>query len=86
MYQFHYEYIGTNITTVLSFIYRHRLWHKFFLQTQIESDDVYEDFYENKSFFDFCDYPENFLILSMKNYFAKWKMKSKENKLVNLLD
>ena len=48
-----------NITTVLSFIYRHRLWHKFFLQTQIESDDVYEDFYENKSFFDFCDYPED---------------------------
>ena len=72
MYQFHYEYIGTKYNNSTKFYLQTQIMTQvFFLQTQIESDDVYEDFYENKSFFDFCDYPENFLILSMKNYFAK---------------
>ena len=26
---------------------------------EIETDDVYEDFYENKNLFDFSDYPED---------------------------
>ena len=59
MYQFHYEYIGTKYNNSTKFYLQTDYDTSFFLQTQIESDDVYEDSYENKSFFDFCDYPED---------------------------
>ena len=55
MHEFHYKYIGTKynnsanslFTDIGSLVY------------EIETDDVYEDFYENKNLFDFSDYPED---------------------------
>ena len=47
---------------------------------EIKTEDVYEDFSEDKSLFDFSDYLQdlNFLILSIKKLSVKWKMNSKE--------
>ena len=55
MYEFHYKYIrvkhdiGSNLlfTDTNSLVY------------EVETDDVYEDFYEDKSLFDFSDFPKD---------------------------
>ena len=64
MYESHYKYIGRKynnhakslFTDTDSLVYK------------TETNDVSEDFYENKNLFDFSNYPEdlNFLILSIK--------------------
>ena len=40
---------------------------------EVETDDVYEDFYENVSLFDFSDYPKDCRFYGLVN--KKWKMK-----------
>ena len=54
MYEFHYKYVGTkyNNCANLLFIDTDSLVY------EIATDDVYENFYENKIFFYFSDYPE----------------------------
>ena len=55
MYEFHYNYIGIKYDNSAKFL---------FIETdslvhEIKTDDVYEDFYENKNFFDFSGYLED---------------------------
>ena len=65
MYEFHYKYIKIKPSCCL--------------QTQtvyeIETKDVYEDFYEDKNLFDFSDYPRDskFFDLGNKNVIGKIK-------------
>ena len=51
MYEFHYKYIKRNYNTNLIFTDTENL------VDEIETNDVYEKFYENQSLFDFSDYP-----------------------------
>ena len=45
-------------------------------------------FYEDKSLFDFRDYPKDlqFMILLIKKWLVRWKMKLEERLLMSLLD
>ena len=52
MYRFHYKYIKRKHNTKLLFTDRDNL------VCEIKTQGVYEGFYENKSLFDFIDYPE----------------------------
>ena len=72
IYEFHYNYIKIKYTENLLF-YRHSLVY------EIETNNVYEDFYEDKSLFGFSDYPENSKVFNPvnKNVIGKMKMKSK---------
>ena len=51
MYEFHYQYIKNKFDTKLLFTDTDSLVYEF------KSEDVYEDFYEDKNLFDFSDYP-----------------------------
>ena len=55
MYEFHYNYVEIKYdnSAKLLFTETDSLVH------EIKTDDVYEDFYENKNFFDFSGYPED---------------------------
>ena len=65
MYKFHYNYIGVEYDSdsMLLFTDTGSLGY------EIEIEDVYENFYEDKNLFDFSDYPKihDFMILLMKN-------------------
>ena len=54
MYEFHYNYVGIkhDNSAKLLFTETDSLVHEI-------KTDVYEDFYENKNFFDFSGYPED---------------------------
>ena len=52
MHEFHYSYIKRKYNANLLFTHTDSLFY------EIETNDVYEDFYEDKSLFDFSDYPE----------------------------
>ena len=69
MYEFHYNYIKRKYNAKLLFTDTDSLAY------EIETDDVYEDFYENKSLFDLSDYPEDlkFFDLVNKNVISKMK-------------
>ena len=56
-------------------IYRNRQF-----SLSIKTDDVYEDFYENRSLFDFSDYPKDsqFFGLASKKNIKKMKDKVRE--------
>ena len=56
-------------------IYRNRQF-----SLSIKTDDVYEDFYENRSLFDFSDYPKysQFFGLAAKKNIKKMKDKVRE--------
>ena len=54
MYEFNYKYIKQKCNTYLLFTDNDSLVH------EIETKYIYENFYENKSLFDFSDYPELF--------------------------
>ena len=61
MYEFHYKYIERNYDSKLLFTDTDSLVY------EIKTDDFYEDFYQDKIFFDFCDYKiQSFFILSTK--------------------
>ena len=53
MYKFHYEYIKSKHNGNSLFTDTDRLVY------EIETDGVYEDFYEDKNVFDFHDYPQD---------------------------
>ena len=57
------------------------------LAYEIKTDDVYEDFYEDKYLFDFSDYPRDskFFDLVNKNVIDKMKDEFKVE-IMNLLD
>ena len=55
MYEFHYKYIGTKYDNSVNLLSA----NTDSLVYEIETDDVYEDFYQNKSLFDFIDYLED---------------------------
>ena len=60
MYEFHYKYIKRKSSAKLLFTDTDSLVY------ETETDDVYEDFYEDKNLFDSSDYPRDFLILLIK--------------------
>ena len=64
MYEFHYKYFGTEFNNG-KLLFR----DTDSLVFETETDDVYEDFYENKKLFDFSDYAKDsfFFILLIKN-------------------
>ena len=53
MCEFHYKYIKRKYNA------KFLLTHTDCLVYEIKTDDVYEDFYEDKDFFDFSDYPRD---------------------------
>ena len=55
MYEFHYKYIKSKFDAKLLFTDRDILVY------EIKTEDVYEDFYQDKNLFDFSDYSLNFL-------------------------
>ena len=55
MYEFHYKYIGTKYDNSPKLLFT----DTYSLVYETKTDDVYEDFYENKNLFDFSDYPED---------------------------
>ena len=67
MYKIHYKYIKSKFDAKLLFTDTDSL------VCEIKIEDVYEDFYEDKNFFDFSDYPlaSKFLILPIKKLLAK---------------
>ena len=76
MYIFHYKCIGTKYDN------RAKLW---FTDTdsllyETETNDVYEDFYENKNMFQFSNYPEDSKMFDSvnKNVISKMNINSKE--------
>ena len=55
---------------------------------EIKTEDVYEDFYEDKNMFDFSDYPldSKFFHLVNKKAISKMKGELKGKKLMSLLN
>ena len=53
MYEFHYKYIKSKFDAKLLFTDTASLFYA------IKSEDVYEYFYQDKTLFDFSDYPLN---------------------------
>ena len=76
MYQFHYSYIKTKYKNCAKLLFT----DTDILVHEIEGNNVYEDFSEDKDLFDFSDYTKDFkfLILSIRKLLAKWKMNIKE--------
>ena len=55
MYEFHYKYIQQKYDNSAISLFT----DTDSLVQEIETDDVYEDFYEKKNLFDFSDYPKD---------------------------
>ena len=74
MYEFHCKYIKSKFNANLLFTETDSLVY------ENKTEHVYEDFSEDKSLFDFSDYPQysNSFILSIKKLSVKWEMNSKE--------
>ena len=53
MYEFHYKYIKSKYNANLLFTDTNSLVY------EIETEDVFENFYKNKNLFDFIDYPQD---------------------------
>ena len=55
-------------------------FHYNYILTKYETDDIYEDFYENKHLLDFSDYPEDsqFFVPVNNKIIGKMKDKVKE--------
>ena len=69
MYEFYYKYIKTKFNAKLMFTETDGLVY------EIETKYVYEDFYEEKNFFDFSDYPRDSLFFDTVNKKVIDKMK-----------
>ena len=76
MYQFHYSYIKTKYKNCAKLLFT----GTDILVYEIEGNNVYEDFSEDKDLFDFSNIQKisSFLILSIRRLLAKWKMNIKE--------
>ena len=95
MYEFHYKYIKSKFDAKLLFNDADSLVY------EIKTEDVYEDFYQDKNLFDFSDYPldSKFFDPVNKNVIGKMKdefkgkiisefvgLKSKMYSLINVDD
>ena len=82
MYEFHYKDIKSNFDAKLFFIDTDSLVY------EIKTEDVYEDFYQDRNLSYFSDYPLNskFFDPANKKVIGKMKMCSKEKLLMDLLD
>ena len=69
MYRFHYKYIKRKHNAKLLFTDRDNLVY------EIKTQGVYEGFYENKTLFDFIDYPEDSKFFDPVNKKVIGKMK-----------
>ena len=69
MYEFHYKYIKTKYNAKLLFTDTGSLVY------EIETKDVYEDFYVDKNLFDFIDYPQDSRFFDLPNKKVIGKMK-----------
>ena len=69
MYEFHYKYIWSKFDAKLLFTDTDSLVY------EIKTEDVYEDFYQDKNLFDFSDYPlgSKFFIPANKKVICKMK-------------
>ena len=69
MYEFHYKYIWSKFDAKLLFTDTDSLVY------EIKTEDVYEDFYQDKNLFDFSDYPlgSKFFIPANKKVIGKMK-------------
>ena len=63
MYKSNYKYTGTKYNNCIKLLFKDTdsLVH------EIETNGVYEDFYENKNLFDFSDYPKDWKIFDSVN-------------------
>ena len=77
MYEFHYKYIKSKFDAKLLFTDTNSLVY------EIKTEDVYENFYEDKNLFDFSDYPldSNFFDPANENVFGKMKYEFKGRKI-----
>ena len=77
MYEFHYKDIKSKFDAKLLFTHRDSLVY------EIKTEDVCEDFYQNKNLFDFSDYPldSKFFCLSSKKVIGKMKDEFKGKKI-----
>ena len=73
MYVFHYKYIKTEYDNRVKLLFTDRDSLIF----EIETNDVYEDFYKNKNLFDFSDYPKDSQFFDHANKKVIGKMKDK---------
>ena len=73
MYEFHYKYIKSKFNAKLLFTNTDSLVY------EIKTEDAYEDFYQDKSLFDFSDYPldSKFFDPVNKNVIGKMKYEFK---------
>ena len=78
MHEFHYKYIKSKFDAKLLFTDTDSL------VCEIKTEDVYEDFYQDKNLFDFSDYPLNSTFFDPANKKAIGKMKDEFNrKIIN---
>ena len=77
MYGFHYNYIERKYSATLLFTDTDSLVY------EIETNDVYEDFYRDRNLFDFSDYPQDskFFDPVNKNVIGKVKDEFRKNNL-----
>ena len=69
MYEFHYRYVKRKFSPDLLFTGTGSLVY------EIKTNDIYEDFYEDKSLFDFSDYPRDSKFFDLVNKTVIDKMK-----------
>ena len=74
MYKFHYKCIGTKYDSSAKFSFT----DTGSLVYEIETDNVYEDFYKKTIYLKIILKIQTYLILSIKKWLVNWKMKSKE--------
>ena len=74
MYEFHYKYIKRKFHAKSLFTDTDSLVY------EIETEDVYEDFYEDNDLFDFSDYPQNSKLFDPVNKTVNGKIKDKSDK------
>ena len=83
MYEFHYKYIKSKNNAKLLFTDTDSLVY------EIETDDVYEDFYRDKNLFDFIDYPQDskFFDFANKKVIGKMSQSAElKSKMYSLVD
>ena len=82
MYDFHYSFIKKHFDADLLFT------DTDCLTCETKSKDVYEEFFKQKHWFDFSNYPKDFkfFVETIKTVIDKMKDESKKKNLVSLLD
>ena len=76
IYGFHYKYIKSKFGAKLLFSHTDSLVY------EIKTEDVYEDFYQDKNLFDFSDYPLDSKLFDPVNKKVKGKMKDEFKKKI----